>query len=85
MNTLKWVYDYLNYNPHIGMISAIYSYILGVRGVMLNDQTLKEISIVSAVAGCLVACMTAASLLIRGIVGTIKLIKYLKIKYRNKS
>lgn len=82
LNTIKWVYSYLGYNPQVGTISAIYGYILAIKGLMLTDQMLKQIAMISAIAGCIVAVLTAISLIIRAIVWSIKAFKYLKIKLK---
>ena len=84
LNAIKWGYYYLSYNPQIGIISAIYGYIIAMKGLMLTDQMLKQITIISAIAGCMVACLTAISWIIRAFVWLFKIINYLKIKYRNK-
>lgn len=82
MSAVKWVYTYLNYNPQVGVISAIYSYLIAMRGLMLTDQMLKQITIISACAGCIVAVLTAISWIIRAFAWAIKIVKYLKVKYR---
>jgi hypothetical protein len=56
-----------------------------MKGLMFTDQTLKQITVISAIAGCIVACLTAISWIIRALAWVFKIVKYLKIKYRNKS
>lgn len=85
ISAIKWVYYYLNYNPQVGIISAIYGYTIAMKSLMFTDQTLKQITVISAIAGCIVACLTAISWIIRAFAWVFKIVKYLKIKYRNKS
>ena len=67
-NTIKFLYHYLNYKPHIGILSAISSYFIAIEGQLLTDGTLKMIAAISSCAGCVVVCATALSWIVRGII-----------------
>jgi hypothetical protein len=75
ISNIKWVYNYLNYKPAIGIISAGYSYAMA-----LQVQTLESIKFISAVAGCIVACLTAVSWIIKACTWVYNLVNYLKHK-----
>ncbi len=61
----RYLYNYLNYNPQIGIVSAATSYLIAVKTLILTDESLKLIASISTCAGCFVACLSALSMLIR--------------------
>jgi len=60
-----WVYNYLTWKPESGAVCGGFGYILAVEIPALTDQTLKTIATLSAVATCLISCITLLSLLIK--------------------
>jgi len=84
-NTARYLYNYFNYKPHVGILSAITSYFIAVKGLMLTDETLKLIATVSSCAGCVVGCATALSWLVRAILCIIKLYNQLKSNLKKRS
>lgn len=81
-NTIKYLYNYFNYKPQIGILSALTSYIIAVKGLLLTDETLKLVAAISSCAGCVVVCATALSWIIKAIIWGIKLYGQLKIKHK---
>jgi len=79
-NTVKYLYHYFNYKPQIGILSALTSYLIAVKGLLLTDETLKLVAAISSCAGCVVGCATALSWIVRGIIGGIKIYRQFKIK-----
>jgi hypothetical protein len=78
----KYIYNYLNYKPEIGILSAAGSYIIAMKSIVLTDGNLKLIASVSACAACVVSCLTAASWLIRTFVWCCKTWKYLRVRLK---
>ncbi|MDT3405092.1 hypothetical protein [Mucilaginibacter terrae] len=64
---ITYVYNYLNYKPELGILSALSSYLIAVKVPMQTDELLKLIGTVSTCAGCLVACLSALSMLVKTI------------------
>ena len=81
-NTLKHLYYYFNYKPQIGILSALSSYVIAVKGLLLTDETLKLVAAISSCAGCVVGCATALSWIIKAIIWGAKLYTQFKIKYK---
>lgn len=81
-NTIKYLYHYFNYKPHIGILSAVTSYLIAMRGMLLTDETLKLIAAISSCAGCIVGCATALSWLLRAGIWAFKLYHTLKLKFK---
>jgi hypothetical protein len=82
-NTVKYFYYYFNYKPHVGILSAITSYVIAVKGLLLTDETLKLIAAISSCAGCVVVCATALSWIVRAIIWSFKIYCQLKTKHQN--
>jgi len=81
-STIKYLYHYFNYKPQIGILSAITSYLIAVKGLLLTDETLKLVAAISSCAGCVVVCATALSWIVRAILWGIKLYSQFKIKHK---
>jgi hypothetical protein len=79
---IKYIYNYLNYKPEVGILSAAGSYIIAMKSVMLTDDGLKIVATVSACAACIVSCLTAISWLIRTVVWCGKTWKYLRLRMK---
>ncbi|WP_460679254.1 hypothetical protein [Mucilaginibacter koreensis] len=79
---IKYIYNYLNYKPEVGILSAVGSYIIAMKSVMLTDEGLKIVATISACAACIVSCLTAMSWLIRAIVWCGKMWTYLKLRIK---
>lgn len=83
MNSLaKYIYNYLNYKPEIGILSAAGGYIIAMKTMLLSDDGLKLIATISACAACVVSCLTAASWLIRGIVWCFKTWQLIRLRFK---
>ena len=82
-NAIKYLYNYLNYKPYVGILSVISSYLIAVKGLLLNDETLKLIATISSCAGCVVGCATALSWIVRAVIWVAKTYRQLKIKFKN--
>ena len=81
-NAVKYLYNYLNYKPHVGILSVLSSYLIAVKGLLLTDETLKLIATISSCAGCVVGCATALSWVVRAIIWAVKTYRQLKIKLK---
>ncbi|QJD95170.1 hypothetical protein HH214_04380 [Mucilaginibacter robiniae] len=81
-HTIKYLYNYFNYKPHVGILSAVTSYLIAVRGMLLTDETLKLIAAISSCAGCIVGCATALSWLFRASIWAMKFYQTLKLKFK---
>jgi len=81
-NAVKYLYHYFNYKPQVGILSAITSYLLAVKGLLLTDETLKLVAAISSCAGCVVGCATALSWVVRAIIWTNKLYREYKLKIK---
>lgn len=79
-NTIKYLYYYFNYKPHIGIVSALTSYVIAVKGMLLTDETLKMVAAISSCAGCVVGCATALSWIVKAMIWGFKLYGQLKNK-----
>ncbi|WP_462266095.1 hypothetical protein [Mucilaginibacter sp.] len=79
---VKYVYNYLNYKPEVGLISAAGSYVIAMKSIMLTDDTLKIVATISACAACVVSCLTAVSWLVRAVVWSAKTWRRFKFKTR---
>jgi hypothetical protein len=79
-NTVKYLYHYFNYKPHVGILSAITSYTIAVKGLLLTDETLKVIAAISSCAGCVVVCASALSWLVKAITWIVKFYYQFKLK-----
>lgn len=75
---ITYIYNYLNYKPQVGILSAICSYIIAIKTLVLTDEALKVIGTVSTCAGCVVACLSALSMLIKSFNFLFKLYKLKK-------
>lgn len=84
-NTIRYLYHYFNYKPHVGILSAVTSYILAVKGLLLTDETLKLVAAISSCAGCVVGCATALSWVARAVIWINKLYREYKLKTKKKS
>lgn len=80
---ITYVYNYLSYKPHIGLLSAVTSYLIAIKTVVLTDDILKIIGTISTCAGCIVACLSALSMLVKSATYMIKFYKSLKAKKRS--
>lgn len=78
--TIAYIYNYLNYKPELGILSALGSYMIAAKTSMLTDESLKLIGTVSTCAGCLVACLSALSMLVKTILYISKTYQSLKTK-----
>ena len=79
-NAVKYLYHYFNYKPHVGMLSAVSSYVIAEKGLLLTDETLKMVAAISSCAGCVVGCATALSWMVRAIIWAVKFYRQLKLK-----
>ena len=82
-NTIKHLYYYFNYKPHIGIVSALTSYVIAVKGMLLTDETLKMVAAISSCAGCVVGCATALSWIVKAIIWGYKVSGQLKKNIKN--
>jgi hypothetical protein len=81
-NAIKYFYNYLNYKPHVGILSVISSYLIAVKGLLLTNETLKLIATISSCAGCIVGCATALSWIVRAVIWAAKIYRQFKLKLK---
>jgi hypothetical protein len=79
-NSIKYLYHYFNYKPHVGMLSAVSSYVIAQKGLLITDETLKLVAAISSCAGCVVGCATALSWVVRALVWAVKMYRQIKTK-----
>ena len=79
-NSIKYLYHYFNYKPHVGMLSAVSSYVIAQKGLLITDETLKLVAAISSCAGCVVGCATALSWVVRAVIWAVKFYRQTKIK-----
>jgi hypothetical protein len=83
IGTIKQLYHHLGCKPQIGMLSALSSYLLAAKGLLLTDETLKLVAALSSCAGCFVGCATALSWIIRAAIWLIKFYQKVKLHHHD--
>lgn len=77
-----WVYRYFTWKPESGLVCGGAGYLLALKTIALTDHTLKVVAAISAVATCLISCITLLSLLIKCILWCRKTAGELMVKLK---
>ena len=79
---LIWVYNYLTWKPENGAVCGGLGYILAIKTPAISDATMKTIATLSAIATCLISCITLLSLLIKCCFWCHKTVTVLIVKFK---